>query len=118
MTNTEGEIFLGHTADLVNPCGDYWDADANDYVLYEVEYPESGSIDPERAMRNMHSLFRLATDSEERNKSLKKVLRLHQISEIRSWLLINNKCKGPVYIDADLCVTCNGERIEIDPTML
>ena len=62
----------------------YWDADANDYVLYEVEYPESGSIDPERAMRNMHSLFRLATNSEERNKSLKKALRLHQISEIRS----------------------------------
>ena len=150
LTNTEGEIFLGHTADLVNPCGDYWetdsykggyvregfkelitedkiasavriepidcyywDADANDYVLYEVEYPESGSIDPERAMRNMHSLFRLATDSEERNKSLKKALRLHQISEIRSWLLINNKFNGPVYIDADLGVTCNGERIEI-----
>ena len=151
LTNTEGEKFLGHTEDLVNPCGDYWekdsykggyvregskelitedkivsavriepidcyywDADANDYVLYEVEYPESGSIDPERAMRNMHSLFRLATDSEERNKSLKKALRLHQISEIRSWLLINNKCNGTVYIDADLGVTCNGERIEID----
>ena len=41
LTNTEGEKFLGHTAALVNPCGDYWDADANDYVLYVVEYPES-----------------------------------------------------------------------------
>ena len=151
LTNTEGEKFLGHTAALVNPCGDYWekdsykggyvregsnelitedkiisaeriepidcyywDADANDYVLYVVEYPESESIDPERAMRNMHGLFRLATNSEERNKSLKRAIRLHQISEIRSWILINNKCNGPVYIDADLSVTCNGERIEID----
>lgn len=151
LTNTEGEKFLGHTASLVNPCGDYWekdsykggyvregseelitedkivsavriepidcyywDADANDYVLYVVEYPESGSIDPERAMRNMPGLFRKATDSEERNKSFRKALRLHQISEIRSWLLINNKCNGPVYIDADLDVTCNGERIKID----
>lgn len=92
----------------------YWDADANDYVLYVVEYPESGSIDTERAMRNMHGMFRMATDSEERNKALKKALRLHQISEIRSWILINNKCNGPVYIDADLSLTCNGERIEID----
>lgn len=151
LTNTEGEKFLGHTAALVNPCGDYWeidsykggyvregseeliaedkivsavrieqidcyywDADANDYVLYVVEYPESESIDPERAMRNMHGLFRMATDSEELNKSFRKALRLHQISEIRSWLLINNKCNGPVYIDADLGVTCNGERIKID----
>lgn len=151
LTNTEGEKFLGHTAALVNPCGDYWekdsykggyvregsnelitedkiisaeriepidcyywDADANDYILYVVEYPESESIDPERAMRSMHGLFRLATNSDERNKSLKRAIRLHQISEIRSWILINNKCNGPVYIDADLSVTCNGERIEID----
>jgi hypothetical protein len=155
LTNTEGEKFLGHTAALVNPCGDYWekdsykggyvregskelitedkivsaeriepidcyywDADANDYVLYVVEYPESESIDPERAMRNMHTLFRMVTDIEERNNSLKKGLRLHKISEIRSWLLINNKCKGPVYIDADLSVTCNGERIELDSNLL
>ena len=38
LTNTEGEIFLGHTADLVNPCGDYWETDS-----YKGGYVREGS---------------------------------------------------------------------------
>ena len=155
LTNTEGEKFLGHTAALVNPCGDYWepgsykggyvkegfddlitedkivsavriepfecyywDTDANDYILYEVKYPEPESWDPESSKKRMQELVKMVRDIEARNYSLKKDLRMHRIAKIRSWLLINNKCNGPAYIDADLGVTCNGERIEVDPNIL
>ena len=155
LTDTEGEKFLGHTAALVNPCGDYWepdsykggyvregfqdlitedkivsavriepfdcyywDTDVNDYVLYAVESPERESMDPESSKNRLQELVKMVRDIEERKNSLKKDLRLHQIAEIRSWLLINNKCNGPVYIDADLGVTCNGEQIEVDPNII
>ena len=155
LTDTEGEKFLGHTAALVNPCGDYWepdsykggyvregfqdlitedkivsavriepfecyywDTDANDYILYEVKYSEPESWDPESSKKRMQELVKMVRDIEARNYSLKKDLRMHRIAEIRSWLLINNKCNGPAYIDADLGVTCNGERIEVDPNIL
>ena len=35
LTNTEGEKFLGPTASLVNPCGDYWEKTAIREVMYE-----------------------------------------------------------------------------------
>ena len=155
LTNTEGEKFLGHSAALVNPCGDYWeqdsykggyvregsedlitedkivsavriepfdcyywDADTNDYILYAVKYPEPESMDSESSYKRMQDLFAAARNLEQGLDSIRQLERLDKVSKIRSWLLINNKCNGPIYIDADLCVTCNGERIEIDPTIL
>ena len=38
-------------------------------------------------------------------------VKLKKISAIRSWLLINAMCNGPVYIDSDYGISCKGEII-------
>ena len=148
LTTTDGEKFLGHTAAIVNPCGDiaepdsykagyvregyselipankilsaekvepfdcyYWDEETNDYVLFKIKYQEPESMDPESSKKRKLDLFSLAMDFDKMDKLIDDHVKLKKISAIRSWLLINAMCNGPVYIDSDYGISCKGEII-------
>ena len=151
LTAKSGEKFLGHTAALVNPCGDiwepdsyrggyaregsddlipkdeiasavridpfdchYWDAEANDYVPFVVDYPTEVPMDPDRSFRRMYELLRLSIDMDRAFRQLDHATRKLKVMEIRSWLLVNAKCDGAVYVDSDYAIRCQGT-IELLP---
>ena len=143
LTAKSGEKFLGHTAALVNPCGDiwepdsyrggyaregsddlipedeivsavridpfdcyYWDAEENDYVPYVVEYPMEGPVDPECSLKRMYGLLSLSKDMDRAFRQLDQAARKLKVMKIRSWLLVNAKCDGAVYVDSDYGISC------------
>ena len=151
LTAKGGEKFLGHSAALVNPCGDicepdsyrggyaregsddlipedeivsavridpfdcfYWDDEENDYVPFVVEYPKEGPVDPEGSLRRMYGLWSLSRDVDRAFRQLDQAAMKLKVMKIRSWLLVNAKCDGAVYVDSDYGIRCQGT-IEILP---
>ena len=145
LTAKGGEKFLGHSAALVNPCGDiwepdsyrggyaregsddlipkdeivsavridpfdcyYWDDEENDYVPFVVEYPKEGPVDPEGSLRRMYGLLSLSRDMDRAFRQLDQAARKLKVMKIRSWLLVNAKCDGAVYVDSDYGISCQG----------
>ena len=92
----------------------YWDAEENDYVPYVVEYPMEGPVDPESSLKRMYGLLSLSKDMDRAFRQLDQAARKLKVMEIRSWLLVNAKCDGAVYVDSDYGIRCQGT-IEVMP---
>ncbi len=143
LTDKSGEKFLGYSASLVNPCGDWnnpsdcvfgyvrrkgsdelipeeeissaikidrvkcfaWYDETKSYQPFGVAKSEETHLDFEtRYMRNMAHMFWIGEHLEELDRIVQDCYR----DELYSWLLLNAKCSGAIYIGPDYSINSDG----------
>jgi hypothetical protein len=56
----------------------------------------------------MYGLLSLSRDMDRAFRQLDQAARKLKVMKIRSWLLVNAKCDGAVYVDPDYGISCQG----------
>jgi hypothetical protein len=93
-----------HTRNVIMDAFD----EENEYVPFVVEYPKEGPMDPESSLRRMYGLLSLSRDMDRAFRQLDQAAKKLKVMKIRSWLLVNAKCDGAVYVDSDYGISCQG----------